>query len=312
MSVETTTSHNKLKQAIREINNFFLESKSNQDKRHLQELVTYMNQFEGDIDLLMCQMQYEPKVKETILFSSVTNDILDRMNLILNCARTLSKRISTDDNIDENNENNKKEINSDLLNIPNEVNYLIKIKTNSEISSSLSNDINVTMKLYGTHNKTSDIILTQSNNKYKWQSGQIDLFNLQINYLGDIYAIEIWHDGLFSSWKVDWIEIIDDATNIYRFPLNRLFDKYTDDKKTRFIVQRDIGPVNSLPSKPFKQIKPYKKVGFATYTIQVKTGKKPNKVTDSSVFIQVKGENGSFAGKNFIFYFLTNLSKRNI
>ncbi|CAF3483834.1 unnamed protein product [Rotaria sordida] len=295
LSVETTTSHNKLKQAIREINKIFLDSKSNQDKRHLQELLTYINQFEGDIDLLMCQMQYEPKVKETILFSSVTNDILDRMNLILYCARKLSEKISIDDNIDEINENIDKEINNDLLNIPTKLTYIIKIKTNNEINSSLSNDTNVKIKLYGTYNKTSDIILTGSNNKNKWQSGQIDLFNIELNYLGDIYAIEIWHDSQYSSWKVDWIEIIDDAANIYRFPLNRLFDKYSNEKKTHFIIQRDIGPVNHLPSKPFKQIKPYKKIGFATYTIQVKTGKQPNKVTDSSIFIQVKGENGNFA-----------------
>ncbi|CAF4483536.1 unnamed protein product [Rotaria socialis] len=295
LSVETTTLHYRLKQAIREINKSFLDSKSNQDKRYLQELVTYINQFEGDIDLLMCQMQYEPKVKETILFSSVTNDILDRMNLILHCARTLSKKISIDDGIDETNENMENEINNDLSNMPNQVEYIIKIKTNNEISSSLSNDTNVTVKLHGTYNKTSDIILTQSNNKNKWQSGQIDLFNLELNYLGDIYAIEIYHDAQYSSWKVDWIEIIDDATNIYRFPFNRLMDKFSNDNKSRFFIQQDIGPVNSLPSKPFKQIKPYKKIGFATYTIQVKTGKQPNKVTDSSVFLQVKGENGNFA-----------------
>ncbi|CAF4848996.1 unnamed protein product, partial [Rotaria sp. Silwood1] len=295
LSVETTTSHSKLKQAIREINKMFIDTKSNQDKRHLQELLTYINQFEGDIDLLMCQMQYEPRVKETILFSSVTNDILDRMNLILYCARTLSEKISNDDNIDEINENISKEINNDLLNIPTKITYIIKIKTNNDISSSLSNDIQVKIKLYGTYNKTSDIILTESTNKNKWQSGQIDLFNIELNYLGDIYAIEIWHDNQYSSWKVDWIEIMDDAANIYRFPLNRLFDKYSNEKKTHFIIQRDIGPVNHLPSKPFKQIKPYKKIGFSTYTIQVKTGKQPNKVTDSSIFIQLKGENGSFA-----------------
>ncbi|CAF2515834.1 unnamed protein product [Rotaria sp. Silwood2] len=295
LSVETTTPHNKLKQTIREINRIFLDTKSNQDKRHLQELLTYINQFEGDIDLLMCQMQYEPKVKETILFSSVTNDILDRMNLILYCARRLSEKISIDDNIDEINENIEKEISNDLLNIPIKIIYIIKIKTNNDISSSLSHDTNVKIKLYGTYNKTSDIILTESTNKNKWQSGQIDLFNIELNYLGDIYAIEIWHDNQYSSWKVDWIEIIDDAANIYRFPLNRLFDKYSNEKKIHFIIQRDIGPVNHLPSKPFKQMKPYKKIGFSTYTIQVKTGKQPNKVTDSSIFIQVKGENGSFA-----------------
>jgi hypothetical protein len=152
------------------------------------------------------------------------------------------------------------------------------------------------MKLYGTYNKSPDIRLIQSINKIKWQSGQMDLFNIELNYLGDLYAIEIWHDSQYSSWKVDWIEIIDDAANIYRFPLDRLFDKYSDEKKTRFIIQRDIGPVNRLPTKPIKQIKPYKQIGFSTYTVQVKTGKQPNKVTDSAVFMQLKGENGNFSG----------------
>jgi len=240
-------------------------------------------------------MQYEPKVKETILFSPVTTDSLDRMNLILHYVRTLSNQISTGDYLDE---NFQEENSNDFSNIPTKVTYIIKIKTNDDISSSLSNEINVLMKLYGTYNKSPDIHLIQSINKIKWQSGQIDLFNIELNYLGDIYAIEIWHDSQYSSWKVDWIEIIDDAANIYRFPLNRLFDKYTNEKKTRFIIQRDIGPINRLPTKPLKEIKPYKQIGFSTYTVQVKTGKQPKKVTDSSIFIQLNGENGNFSGKN--------------
>jgi hypothetical protein len=271
----------------------FVDSKSDQDKRYLQELLCYINQYEGDIDLLMCQMQYEPKVKETILFSPVTTDILDRMNLILHQVRTLANQISTDDYL---NDNLEEDISSNLSPMPNKVTYIIKIQTNNQISSSLSDETNVSMKLYGTYNKSPDIRLIQSINKIKWQSGQMDLFNIELNYLGDLYAIEIWHDSQYSSWKVDWIEIIDDAANIYRFPLDRLFDKYSDEKKTRFIIQRDIGPVNRLPTKPIKQIKPYKQIGFSTYTVQVKTGKQPNKVTDSAVFMQLKGENGNFSG----------------
>jgi len=242
-------------------------------------------------------MQYEPKVKETILFSPVATDILDRMNLILYYVRTLATKISTGDYTTEQNENIEEDINNPLSPMPTKVTYIIKVKTNNDLSSSLSNETNVTMKFYGTYNKSPDIRLVQSIHKTKWQSGQIDLFNIELNYLGDIYAIEIWHDGQYSSWKVDWIEIIDDAANIYRFPLDRLFDKYSHEKKTRFIIQRDIGPVNRLPSKPLKQIKPYKQIGFSTYTVQVKTGKQPNKVTDSSIFIQIKGENGEFIGK---------------
>jgi hypothetical protein len=242
----------------------------------------------------MCQMQYEPKVKETILFSPVTTDILDRMNIILYHVHSLAKKISSCDNLTE---NLSEDIENNLSNIPSKATYIIKIKTNDEKSSSLSDDTNVMIKLHGTFNKSPDIRLLQSINKQKWQSGQIDLFNIELNYLADIYAIEIWHDNQYSSWKVDWIEIIDDAANIYHFPLNRLFDKYSNDKKTRFIIQRDTGPVNQLPSKPETKIKPYKQIGFSTYTVQVKTGKKPNKVTDSSVFIKLNGDNGSFSGK---------------
>lgn len=243
----------------------------------------------------MCQMQYEPKVKETILFTPVTTDILDRMNLILHQVRTIANQISTGDHLDENlNEDIRENPSS---NLPTKVTYVIKIKTNDQISSSLTDETNVNIKIYGTFNKSPEIRLLQSINKIKWQPGQIDLFNVELNYLGDLYAIEIWHDGQYSSWKVDWIEIIDDAANIYRFPVDRSFDKYSDEKKTRFIIQRDVGPVNRLPTKPVKQIKSYHQIGFVTYTVQVKTGKKPNKVTDSSVFIQLKGENGNFSGR---------------
>ena len=283
----------------------FVESTSDEDKRYLQELLTYINQYEGDVDLLMCQMQYEPKVKETILFSPVTTDILDRMNLILHQVRTVANQISTNDYLTDNLD---EEILNDQSSIPNKVTYIIKVKTNDQISSSLSNETNVNIKLHGTYAKSPDIHLIQSVNKIKWQSGQIDLFNIELNYLGDLYAIEIWHDSEYSSWKVDWIEIIDDAANIYRFPLDRLFDKYSEERKTRFIIQRDLGPVNRLPMKPVKQIKPYNQIGFSTYTVQVKTGKQPNKVTDSMIFIQLKGENGSFSGEMKIYIVEMNMN----
>ena len=275
----------------------FLDSKSNEDQRHFQELLAFITQYQGDIDLLMCQMQYEPKVKETILFAPVTTDILDRMNLILHSVRILANKISTGDVNDEPTEAQTTNA-PNQSNVPAKVTYIIKVKTNDHASSSLSDESNVAVRLYGTHNKTPDIRLVQSINKVKWQSGQIDLFNIEWKYLGEIYAMEIWHDSEYSTWKVDWVEIIDDAANIYRFPIDRLFDKHSDEQKARFIVQRDTGPVNRLPSKPLKQVRSYKQIGFSTYKVQVKTGKQPNKATDASIFIQLKGENGTFAGEN--------------
>lgn len=284
-----------MKEAIRELNKVFLESKSTEEQRAFQELISYINQYEGDVDLLMCQMQYEPKVKETILFAPVTTDILDRMNLILHIVRLLAKQISANDQtLGQSVAESSRE--SELPNGPEKVAYVIKVKTNEHASSSLSDEANVTVKLYGTNNKSPDVRLIQSVNKSKWQPGQIDVFNVELSYLGDLYAMEIWHDSEYSSWKVDWIDIIDDAANIYRFPIDRLFDKHSDEKKARFIVQKDIGPVRRLPTKPAKQTKPYKQLGFSTYKVQVKTGKEPDKATDSSIFIQLKGENGSFAG----------------
>ena len=296
--METVTLHHRLKEAVREINALLLDPKSNPDKRHLQELLTYVNQFEGDIDLLMCQMQYEPKVKETIVFVPVTTDLLDRLNLILHYVRTLANKIASGDYLAERQEDSGELVEADPSNLPAKVTYIIKIKTSEDISSSLSDEANVSIRLHGTNNKSADIPLEQSVNKTKWQAGQIDLFNVELTYLGDIYAIELGHDSQFSSWKVDWVDVIDDAANMYRFPVDRVFDKYSREKKTRFIVQRDVGPVHRLPTKPTKQATAYKQIGFTTYTVQVKTGKQPNKATDSSVFIQVKGENGTFAGES--------------
>ena len=118
-------------------------------------------------------MQYEPKVKETVLFSPVTTDVLDRMSLILYYVQTIAKKISTGDYTAE---NIPEDIPNDSLNIPSKVTYMIKIKTNDDMSSSLSDETNVLIKLYGTYNKSPDIRLIQSINKIKWQSGQIDLF----------------------------------------------------------------------------------------------------------------------------------------
>ena len=177
--METITLHNKLKEAIREINRIFSESKSEQDKRYLQELMNYINQYEGDIDLLMCQMQYEPKVKETILFSPVTTDILDRMNLILHQVRTLAKQISSDDHL---NDQLDEETSPELSTIPNKATYIIKIQTNNQSSSSLSDDANVSIKLYGTYNKSPDVRLIQSIGSKSSMMQRISIVFLSIGY----------------------------------------------------------------------------------------------------------------------------------
>jgi hypothetical protein len=276
-----------------------LDAKSHHDQRTLDELLAYINQYQGNIDLLMCQMHYEPKVKETILFATVTTDILDRMNLILHSVRILAMKISIGDITNEQQRPKSTVDDVHQKNVPVRASYLIKVKTNDQVSASLSDEAIVTIKLFGILNKSSDIRLLKSIHKSKWQSGQIDLFNMELNYLGDVYAIKIWHDSEYSSWKVDWIDVIDDGANIFRFPIDRLFDRYSNEKTAHFIVQRDVGPVRRLPSKPIKTSKVYKPLGFSTYKIQVKTGKSPNKATDALIFIELKGDNGHFAGRTF-------------
>ena len=285
-----------MKESIRDINTLFSNPKFNEHRRHFTEILTFINQYQSDIDLLMCQMQYEPKVKETILFAPVTTDILDRLNLILHSVEVLAKEISSIQ-VDEQQTIEKNSNDIDSFAAPSKVAYLIKVKTNDQASSSLSDEIDVTLKLYGSHNKSADIRLIQSVNKKKWQPGQIDTFNIELNYLGDIYAIEICHSAEYSSWKVDWIDVIDDAANLYRFPIDRILDKNSNDNKSRFIIQRDLGPVPRIPTKPAKQVKSYNQIGFTTYKVQVKTGKQINRTTDASVFIQLQGVNGSFSGK---------------
>lgn len=299
--METITLHNRLKEAIRDINRAFLDEKSQPDKRHMQELLTYINQFEGGVDLLMCQMQYEPRVKETIVFTPVTTDILDRMNLILHYVRTLAKKISTGDYLDKaddnaNEDKEEPEPTHGSSSAPTKATYIIKIKTNEDASSSLPSETNVFAKLHGTHTKTPDVRLLQSIHKNRWQPGQIDVFNIELSYLGDVYALEIWHESPQSAWQVDWIEVVDDGANVYRFPLGRPFGKGADERKPRVVLQRDVGLVNRLPSKPGKQTRPYKQLGFTTYTVQVKTGKQPSKATDSLIFMELRGEDVSFTG----------------
>ncbi|CAF0757455.1 unnamed protein product [Didymodactylos carnosus] len=106
-SVETATLYNKFKEAVKEVNHVISDTSIHpKDKRHLNELLTYINQLEGDVGLLMCNLQYEPKVKETIIFAPVTTDILDRMNLILHYVQTLADNISTNSFMTEEKENN--------------------------------------------------------------------------------------------------------------------------------------------------------------------------------------------------------------
>lgn len=297
LSVETITLYNKLKEAIKTVNKLFSDTNIGDARRDFRELLAYVDQYQADIDLLMCQMQYEPKVKETIVFAPVTTDILDRMNLILQYVRKLAREISSNDKITEK-PSKENIIESDVSSLPSRVFYLIKIKTNDHAGSSLSNETNVVMKLHGLMNKSTDIYLDQSINSTKWQPGQIDVFNIEMVYLGDLYAIEIGHDSEFSSWKVDWIDIIDDGGNLFRFPIGQTFDERSNEKKSRYIFQRDFGRVSQLPNKPMKRIRTYQQIGFTTYKVQVKTGKRISRATDSIITLQLKGEYGSFSGEN--------------
>lgn len=97
-------------------------------------------------------------------------------------------------------------------------------------------DANVYMWLVGEKGKTDRLELKNSlTNLNKFESGCLDVFNMDAKDVGQAKSMTIGHDnsGFGASWFLECVTVTDlaDGKEFY-FPCSKWFDKDKDDKKT--------------------------------------------------------------------------------
>ncbi|EDQ93112.1 uncharacterized protein MONBRDRAFT_31037 [Monosiga brevicollis MX1] len=96
-------------------------------------------------------------------------------------------------------------------------------------------DANVSIILYGAMGDSGEHSLTKSETfDDPFERGNTDVFTLEVPDLGELQRARIWHDGkgMFSSWKLDKIVVVVEATQSrYELPCGQWLSKNKGDKQ---------------------------------------------------------------------------------
>ncbi|KAL0979113.1 hypothetical protein UPYG_G00180880 [Umbra pygmaea] len=158
-------------------------------------------------------------------------------------------------------------------------------------------DANVFINIYGEIGDTGERHLRTSGNINKFESGQVDVFNITAIDLGPLKKLRIRHDNTssYKSWYLDRVEIVDtkDDTTYY-FPCNRWLAVDEDDGQ----IARELVPVDEAFMKRDEDeegtgaatLGLEQKAMSTTLTLKIKTGEKKHAGTDANVFAILYGE----------------------
>ncbi|XP_062503862.1 lipoxygenase homology domain-containing protein 1-like isoform X2 [Corticium candelabrum] len=141
-------------------------------------------------------------------------------------------------------------------------------------------DAGIYMIVYGSTGSTQEVILEKQNDRY--ERGQTDRIKLELEDVGSLKKIRIWHDGKGQrpSWLLDTIMLKDLRTSQeWKFPCYKWLSKtHAEDKAT----------LRDIPSLVEGQVT----VERTSYKLEVHTADKRGAGTDANVFIVLFGENG--------------------
>jgi len=135
-------------------------------------------------------------------------------------------------------------------------------------------DARVYISLVGNGGKLTKVRL--DNDKNNFETGRIDVFNLEAMDLGDLTSVTIQHDGtgIGSGWFLSYIFVSNENTKKrWMFPCNKWLDKHEDDGKT----ERTLTPGAA---------------GSTIYQIKVKTGDVKDAGTDANISASIIGKKG--------------------
>jgi len=113
-----------------------------------------------------------------------------------------------------------------------EIPYEVKVFTGTKRGS--GTDANVFMTIYGSLGDSGERELNKSNNRNKFEDGQVDEFKVKAVDLGDLEKIKIGHDnsGFGSAWYLEKVEIYNpNSQRTYLFNCQNWFAKNEGDGK---------------------------------------------------------------------------------
>jgi hypothetical protein len=160
------------------------------------------------------------------------------------------------------------------------VNYEIAVKTGDVRGA--GTHAGVFIRLYGKKSASKLLVLTQSDNRVRFQRAQTDTFKFTLRPLGAIDRILIGHDGTLpgAGWFLDEVVVTDHGEHYrYYFTADRWLDKKQDNGE----IQCELGCEKGVSMKmDLKEV----------YEVRTVTGKSIGAGTDANVSVILFGELG--------------------
>lgn len=182
--------------------------------------------------------------------------------------------------------------------------YEIKTYTSDKFGAGTSADVYV--QLFGKDMQCTQqkSLSTKQERSGKFKKGQVDVFVVELEDVGDLTKLRIGHDnsGMFAGWHLEKVEVRSlnsfsgKGSKLYVFPCNRWLARDEENKE----IVRDLLPEKIIKETirkdgevEKKEVKVKDKLQMKLYTVNVKTGDVFQRGTDANVFINIYGEFGN-------------------
>nr|XP_015194523.1 PREDICTED: lipoxygenase homology domain-containing protein 1 isoform X1 [Lepisosteus oculatus] len=169
-------------------------------------------------------------------------------------------------------------LDAESINISHKVLYEVTVVTGD--TQNAGTDANIFMAVFGASGSTEEMLLQK--NEDRFERGQEDVFNVEIDDIAPIKKIRVRTDGSGSrpDWFLDKIILRNMSTEeVSVFTYNEWLSKTKGPKRTTVCELAAVVDEEQLVEK-------------TTYTIQVKTSDVSGAGTDANVFLIIFGENG--------------------
>jgi hypothetical protein len=145
-------------------------------------------------------------------------------------------------------------------------------------------DANVHLNMHGPKGSSSQLALSHSNHRNKFERAQVDVFSFELKDLGVVETIEIGHDGMGigSGWFLDKVVVRSGELELRTFYAHRWLDVSEGDSRVEI------------------QLSSSANLELQEYRVDVVTGDVKHASTDASVRICFFGSDGKSSGKRFL------------
>eukprot|EP00049_Salpingoeca_infusionum_P008102 m.131391 g.131391 ORF g.131391 m.131391 type:complete len:2461 (+) comp13915_c0_seq1:231-7613(+) len=173
--------------------------------------------------------------------------------------------------------------------------YEVTVRT-SDVSGA-GTDANVFMDVYG-HDSDGTVLSAHydfdTSEKRHFERGDVDTFNIELEYVGEPFKLRIGHDnkGMGAAWHLDSVTLVNQHTHdAFSFPCGKWLAKGKDDGK--IVRELAIGSIKQLAEDgTVEEVDMGDALDEVTYTIRVKTSDMKGAGTDANVTMIMYGAKG--------------------